>query len=172
MKKITLFCSILLLGLFGCTSQKKLVKEAPFTVENPSSQEFASGREEGGTGFILRIPLEEAPEDMEFLAVYFRGHSLQPELVMEEGKTALLCQFMHESPDGNGKFVMHADPMEEVGNQPPARLGGKEGAVPFDLEADEAVLEYREKGKKKSHFFKIGGIKEKLPRQYPSRPKN
>ena len=172
MKNTALICSVLLLGLFGCTSQKKLVKEAPFTVESPSSWEFASGREQGGSGFTLRIPLEDVPEGMEFMAVYFRGHSLQPEMGMEDDLVVLLCEFRRESPDGDGKFVMHADPMEEVGNQPPARLGEKDEAIPFDLEADQAVLEYREKGTKRSRFFKIEGIKEKLPHQYPSRPKN
>ncbi len=167
-----MFCSVLLLGLFGCTSQKKLVSEAPFTIKTPSSQEFASGREEGGTGFTLRLPFEEAPEDVEFMAVYFRGHSLEPRMVMEDGKSLLLCEFRRESSDGNGKFVMHADPMEEVGNQPPARLGEKDASIPFELDANEAVLEYRKKGKKKSRFYKIGDIKEKLPRQYPSRPQN
>jgi hypothetical protein len=172
MKKIALYSSVLLMGLLGCTSQKKLVKDAPFSVVGPSSQEFASGMEQGGTGFTLEIPLEEIPSDIEFLIVYFRGQLLQPEVTEEDGRAALLCNFRRESPKGEGKFVMHSDPMEEVGNQPPAKLKEETEPFPFELKADEAVLEYKEIGKSKSRFYKIGGIKEKAPLLYPSRPQN
>ena len=64
---------------------------------------------------------------------------------------------------------MHADTRKEVGNQPPAeKVGLKE--FPFELKPDEAVIEYRYKGK--TRYTKIGGIKDKMPDLLPAIQKN
>ncbi|QBA65435.1 hypothetical protein [Muriicola soli] len=171
MKKIPFYIVIILFGLFGCSSQKKLTSEAPFTVEGANCQEYAAGREEGGTGFTLKIPLKGELTSIDFQQVYFRGHAMQPELSTIDGESVLVCLYENIKPDGGKGLVMHADPREEVGNQPPAMLGEKE-EFPFELNADEAVIGFSEIGKKKLNYYKITGIKEKIPVQYPSRPKN
>lgn len=171
MKKLPVFTFILVLGLFGCSSQKKLGKTAPFNVTGPTFQEFAAGKAEGGSGFTLKIPLEGTLSTLVFEGVYFRGHLMKPSVEEENGKSSLVCEFWYEIPAEEKRFVMHADPMEEVGNQPPALLKEKD-EFPFELQPDEAVIAYKEQGKRKVSFFKIGGIKEKAPLMYPSRPQN
>ncbi|NER09876.1 hypothetical protein SAMN06265375_101603 [Muriicola jejuensis] len=172
MKKLPLYTIVLILGLFGCSSQKKLVEQAPFTIKNPTCQEFAAGRPEGGSGFTLEIPVDGLPSDIHFEKVYFRGHQMIPHNKVENGSTVLICEYQRNIPPASKDIIMHADPMEEVGNQPPALLKEKGEEFPFELKGDEAVLEYRLEGKRKSRYYKISGIKEKTPRQYPSRPQN
>ncbi len=172
MKKTPLYTFVLILGLYGCSSQKKLVENPPFSVNNPTSQEFTAGREEGGSGYILKIPLDGMSRTILFEQVYFRGRLLEPETEIENGIITLICKFQRTMPDKSRDLIMHADPMEEVGNQPPSLLKENEEDFPFELNSDEAVIEYKEEGKRKSRFFKISGIKEKMPLQYPSRPQN
>lgn len=172
MNKMPLYTFILILGLFGCSSQKKLVEQAPFVVGGPTCQEYAAGRPEGGSGLILRIPLETLPSRIQFGKVYFRGRVLTPQLETENGSSVLICKFEREEAIVQKDIIMHADPMEEVGNQPPVMLKEKEEDFPFELNSDEAVLEYKLEGKRKSRFVKIIGIKEKTPLIYPSRPQN
>jgi len=172
MKKQAVFTLVIIMGLFGCSSQKKLTKDTPFSVEGPSCQLFSAGREEGGTGFVLKFPLSGDWSNVSFQKIYFRGHLLEPNLLPEEGDTVLVCEYKKATPDGGKGIIMHADPMEEVGNQPPPFIEHEPEEFPFDLSGDEAVIEFLETGKKKPRYVKVAGIKEKLPLQYPSRPKN
>ena len=172
MIKAPVFTFILLFALLGCSSQKKLVDQTPFTVDGPSCQDFAAGREEGGSGFTLNIPITGYEGNVTFGEVYFRGHVLQPTLEQNEKGTTLVCVYKNESPGKMHEIVMHADPTQEIGNQPPSLQKSEPADFPFELGKDEAVISYLENGKKKKFFYKIKEVKEKLPLVYPSRPKN
>ncbi|MCE2613658.1 hypothetical protein LVD13_11805 [Flavobacteriaceae bacterium D16] len=160
---------VILFGMSGCSSQKKLVEQAPFSVEKPSCTPFEGGLEASGSGFVLQLPIStQAEDEITFEKVFFRGHILNPEWVTEEGNRFLQCRYMRkgkEKPD----IIMHDDPMMEVGNQPPGEIVEKE-EFPFKLKPDEAVIAYRLKGK--TVYTKISGIKEKSPLIYPSRQNN
>ena len=160
---------VILFGISGCSSQKKLVSDAPFRIENPSCTPYSGGMEESGSGFVLRMGVSiNAGEDVDFETVYFRGHTLDPEVIIEEGKQYLQCRYVHKK-QSKPDIVMHADTRKEVGNQPPAeKVGLKE--FPFELKPDEAVIEYRYKGK--TRYTKIGGIKDKMPDLLPAIQKN
>ena len=159
----------ILLGMTGCSSQKKIGTDAPFSVENPSCTPFAGGREESGSGFILRMPLSfQEYGDIAYDAVYFRGHVLTPMLLEEAGKQVLYCRYQRTSmvkPD----IIMHDDPMKEVGNQPPSEKVGKKN-FPFELQPEEAVIAYRTDDRIK--YVKITGVKDKTPELLPARPNN
>jgi len=172
MRKIPVLTIVVLFGLFGCSSQKKLVQEAPFTIKDPSCQDYAAGREEGGSGFTLSLPIADNVEDVTFEEIYFRGHIMKPSLVQNENGSVLVCDHKNENPNVKPDIIMHADPKEEIGNQPPSLLKPDQREFPFELEKDEVVISYREKGKKRMQYFKMKGVKEKLPLVYPSRPKN
>ncbi|MCX2718577.1 hypothetical protein [Lentiprolixibacter aurantiacus] len=160
---------VMVFGLTGCSSQKKLVKEAPFSVENPSCTPYAGGREGSGSGFILRIPLTLlSDEEITFEKVFFRGHILDPEWVAEGGKRFLQCQYQRKSTE-KPDIIMHGDPMMEVGNQPAGEITEKE-EYPFELKPDEAVIAYLQKGK--TRYAKIGSIKDKMPNLLPSKEMN
>ena len=172
MNKIPLLSIVILFGLFGCSSQKKMVQEAPFTITNPSCQDYTAGKEEEGSGFTLSLPIADNEEDITFEEVYFRGHMMKPTLVQNEKGSVLECVYKNENTKVKSDMIMHADPKEEIGNQPPSLLELDQKEFPFELEKDEVVVSYREKGKKRIQYFKIKGVKEKLPLIYPSRPKN
>ncbi|MBT8311206.1 MAG: hypothetical protein KJO94_09055 [Eudoraea sp.] len=159
----------ILLGVSGCSSQKKIGTDAPFSVEKPSCTQFASGREESGHGFILRLPLSfKEYEDISYDAVYFRGHILTPMLLEEAGKQVLYCRYQR-TPKVKPDIIMHDDPMKEVGNQPPAEKVGKK-KFPFELQPAEAVIAYRIDDRIK--YVKITGVKDKTPELLPTRPNN
>ncbi|MBT8204976.1 MAG: hypothetical protein KJP14_06170 [Eudoraea sp.] len=159
----------ILLGVSGCSSQKKIGTDAPFSVEKPSCTPFASGREESGHGFILRLPLSfKEYEDISYDAVYFRGHILTPMLLEEVGKQVLYCRYQR-TPKVKPDIIMHDDPIKEVGNQPPAEKVGKK-KFPFELQPAEAVIAYRIDDRIK--YVKITGVKDKTPELLPTRPNN
>ena len=56
--KIASLLIVSVVSLYGCSSQKKFTMEAPFTINNPAYQQYAGGREESGTGFILQFPVD------------------------------------------------------------------------------------------------------------------
>ena len=153
----------------GCSSQKKLVKQAPFFVEKPSCTPFDGGMEASGSGFILRLEVVlQTDDEIAFEKVFFRGHILDSEWITENGKQLLQCRYVRktkEKPD----LIMHDDPMMEVGNQPPGEIKEKK-EFPFELKTDEAVIAYRHKDK--THYTKISGIKDKSPVIFPGRENN
>ena len=159
----------ILLGVLGCSSQKKLATDAPFSVEKPTCTPFAGGREESGSGFILRLPLSfQEYTEVAYDAVYFRGHILTPMLLEEAGKQVLYCRY-ERTPKTKPDMIMHDDPMQEVGNQPPAEKVGKK-KFPFELQPEEAVISYRIDDRIK--YVKVSGVKDKTPELLPARPNN
>lgn len=172
MSKIPLLTIVILFCLFGCSSQKKLVTEAPFMIKDPSCQDYTAGREEGGSGFTLSLPIADNAEDLTFEEVFFRGHIMKPSLLQNENGSVLVCDHKNKNIQANPDMVMHADPKEEIGNQPPSLLRNDQIEFPFELEKDEVVISYREKGKKRILYYKMKGVKEKPPLVYPSLPKN
>lgn len=173
MKKTLIILTSFIFGLFGCTSQKKLTSDVPFTLEKPSCQQYAAGREEGDSGFVLRIPIAGiATTDVSFKDVFFRGHVLSPEMVKEATGMVLLCEFKNSAATIKPDIIMDADPKQEIGNQPPEMITKKVKEFPFQLAPDEAVISFIEGSSNKVIYHKIGGIKDKEPLMYPSRPKN
>ncbi|NNJ88362.1 MAG: hypothetical protein HKP53_03085 [Eudoraea sp.] len=172
MRNLPVLTIVVLFGLFGCSSQKKLVQEAPFTIKDPSCQDYTAGREEGGSGFTLNLPIENNLEDVTFEEIYFRGHIMKPSLAQNENGSVLVCEHKNENLNVKSDMIMHADPKEEIGNQPPPLPKTDQREFPFELEMDEVVISYREKGQKRMKYFKLKGVKEKQPLLYRSRPKN
>ena len=173
MKKTAIILTSFIFGLFGCNSQKKLASDVPFTIEKPSCQQYAAGREEGGTGFVLRIPIATmATADLSFMEVYFRGHVLPSEMVKEATGMVLLCEFKNPATYKKPDIIMHADTKQEIGNQPPMMITKKGKEFPFKLAPDEAVISFVEKDSNKVTYYKISGIKDKEPQMYLTRPKN
>jgi len=153
-------------SLYGCSSQKKLTTDPPFSINNPSYQQYAGGREESGTGFILQLPVDVgAGNEIEFLEVFFRGHVLEAEIKEEGENLRIICNYKDTREDKKPDIIMHSDPKEEVGNQPPASINIENADFPFDLNKDEAVVSYKiikeDLQNSKVAYFKIAGIKEK-----------
>jgi hypothetical protein len=153
-------------SLYGCSSQKKLTPEPPFSINSPSYQKYVGGREESATGFKLQLPVEvNAGHEIKFLEVFFMGHVLESELEEEGEDRRVVCDYKDPVENKKPDIIMHSDPKEEVGNQPPASINKLNEDFPFDLNEDEAVLSYQiiggDRQKGKVNYFKITGIKKK-----------
>ncbi len=166
--KHPIFIMLVLLSVMaGCSPQKKLEKNTPFMYSEVTVEPWTAGREESVSGNIVKISLSEMDtEEVEFQNVYFRGRMAAVSMDMDGRGMMAIATF----PDAGAgtDMVMHSDPNQEVGNQPPKKL--KENIFPFVLEADEAVLSYLENDKVR--YAKIKGIKEVAGRIYPGRPQN
>jgi hypothetical protein len=157
---------VTIFSLFGCSSQKKFTTAPPFRINNPSYQQYAGGREESGTGFILQFPVDlEAGNEIEFVEVFFRGHVLKTEAEEKGENLRIVCNHRDSDEDKKPDIIMHADPKMEVGNQPPGSISKKNKDFPFELKKDEAVISYKnitaDPQESKITYFKITGIKTK-----------
>lgn len=164
--KIASLLLVTIFSLYGCSSQKKLTMAPPFSINNPSYQEYAGGREESGTGFILNFPVDiETGSEIEFLEVFFRGHVLQAELEKDGENLYISCDYKDVIEGKKPDIIMHSDPKKEVGNQPPGSISKENQDFPFELKEDEGVVSYKNTAgdpqKNKIAYFKITGIKTK-----------
>lgn len=167
MKNFTYILLGLTIGLTGCSSQKKLESNPPFTIGATTAQQWVGGREESGMGMTLKIQISKMKgEGVPLQSVYFRGDLSPLSMEMEAQGMMAVAKFEKEKPD----IIMHADSTKEVGNKPPKRKTNKNEVFPFNLQPDEAVISYLENDKIK--YTKITGIKEKQPIAYPTKPKN
>jgi hypothetical protein len=155
---ITVFAMVF--SLSGCSSQKKLVKNAPFEMGQATCQSWTGGRHESSSGIKLEIPLlAEQMNDMKMQQAFFRGKVADLKLESREGEWVATANLMNrsiEKPD----IIMHEDSKEEVGNQPPTL----QEKFPFEISPNECVISYMDGDKVK--YFKIEGVKEKKPLIY------
>ena len=160
MKLIHLFSyRILLSGMFifflQCGSAQKSIKISQTISlqkeKNPNGyyQHWISGVQEGGSGINLMISKIVMPNIIP-ITVFFRNQ----EAVIEVKKF-----------DYVARYTTHSNQQKEYNK---AMVGEKD--FPFDLENDEAVLSYLDKGKKK--YLKLTNIPEKEMLAYPSAPPN
>lgn len=166
MKTVLFGIFLSILGLMGCSSQKALESDPPFTVSRPTAEYWQGGREESGHG--MRFTARWAPWDPAAVRVdslYFRGRVYPLEVRDSETGFVLFAEYRYQKTD----LVMHADSTREVGNQPPMPLPAR-GGFPFDLKPDEAVISYTLEGDRKQYYTRISGVREKQGRIYPGRP--
>tara|TARA_R110002012_G_scaffold263456_2_gene446524 strand:+ start:190552 stop:191070 length:519 start_codon:yes stop_codon:yes gene_type:complete len=172
MKKSLYIALLSLLGLGSCASQKKMQTNPPFTIETPSFQKWTAGKEEGGSGLDVKIPIDQLQKgNIIFKDLYFRGKVSSVVTETIANKQYVTAKFTHQKftkPD----IIMHADPRKEVGNQPPMPQKDEKKAYPFELAEDEAVISYLENNSNKLKYTKITGFKEMPVLIYSSKPMN
>ena len=166
MKRVLSILLTLSMGLFGCTSQKKLTAEAPFTVTKAVCQTWVGGREESGHGTDVTLSLEGLDQSgVHLQQLFFRGRVGDLSVSSSEGRMIATCNFLDSEKD----ITMHSDPTKEVGNQPPRMKSKEELEFPFELDTNEAVISYVEGDTVK--YFKITEVADKPGRVYQGREK-
>lgn len=161
---------LVVLGAMGCASQRNFEENPPFMVSDPAVQTWVGGREESGSGTEIRM--RWTPEDPSAIrpdTLYFRGRALLPEVRDTETGMMLVASYVRTAP-ANPDRIMHADSTREVGNQPPMPLPAQ-GAIPFELERNEAVLGYTRLSDGRRFYYRIKDIKEKPAKALPGRPR-
>lgn len=161
----TFIYSILAIAFFAtsCSSQKKLVKNAPFELGEASCQKWTGGRPETGSGLLLQIPIpDELPEGISFQEAYFRGRIADLKTENKDGERWVKANYLNANNFTKPDIVSDGDAIKEVGNQPPKR--NKKNDFPFELEEGQAVISYIDGDTVK--YLKIENIKEKDPAIY------
>lgn len=158
-------------GFFGCSSQKKFNTNPPFSIADPTCQQYAGGLEDSGSGFILELPVSvDEGVGIEFLEVFFRGYALASEIKKEGESIVIICNYKQTAKDKKPDIIMHSDPKKEVGNQPPNSISKENEDFPFSLKKNEAVISYINTtgnvNNSKVDYYKVNGIKDKPMRVY------
>ena len=94
--------------------------------------------------------------NVSFSKIYFQNHEYKISPVFTSNGFLLEGNFSEYKPDD---MILHADPVQEYGNTPP----DVEKKIPFELEADEAIIVYSVNGRE--GFHKVTGMKE-LDREF------
>ena len=146
--------SLILFSFSNCASGRKAQEEAPVEVKQAYYSNWSAEVRGADSGIALFVPVEAA-KDVILDTIFFRG---KKEALQKEVSEPNLYVAYFKIPSKENKpddFVMHSDPRKEFGNKPPVVLRD----FPFELAADEAMVQYSVNGEQ--GYFKIRGIKEK-----------
>ena len=135
-------------------SKMSFEKNPPFQISEAYYQNWVAGIKEGGSGTNIHIAFSEKDADLVIQNIYFRNQILEAKGNINEPN-----QFVGYLKNENQRdIVMDSDPMKEAQNT----LSEK---IPFELEDNEAVVEYWFGGKK--NYYKISNLTEKEMIPYP-----
>jgi hypothetical protein len=144
-----LFGSALILGFSQCGSCKEtsyqVQTKTPFTIERSTYNDWIAGVKGGGSGTNVIVTIKDLDTNNVVIdSMYFRGRRVKVE-IKSSSYIGRFNSILNQRQDK----VLHSDSQKEFGNLAPK----VETEIPFELENDEVVLSYKEKGKLK--FYKI-----------------
>ena len=145
----------LLLNFTNCKTQS-IQQEAPFTIIEKSYFKWAGGKK-GDQGTTIKLVGNFETTNLGFSNIYFQNYKYKviPEL---RGNTfTLIGNRSSLKKDMN----MSGNAIDEYGNTPPEL----DKEIPFDLQKDEAVIEYSINGQ--VYFHKVAGVKQLETVYYP-----
>ena len=148
--------SVVLFSFAQCGNSKemayKVQDESAFNISKATFKEWVAGVAGGGSGVNVVLSFSNLNTDnITIDSVFFRGQVSK----IEKKPTVYVARFktnINNAPD----LIMHGDTDQEYGNKAPT----KEQSFPFEIEDDEAIISYKEKGKVKYY-------KQKLEREEP-----
>lgn len=157
-KKI-FFIPVVIFSIISFTqcSSAQFEKTAPATLLESSYQEWVGGRP-GSKGVLVTLKFTNIKPETVFDSLYFNGKVVKLNSKMEANILTLTGNFVETS--GSKDLILDADPKKEFGNKPPS-LAQK---IPFELNQNEAVINYTRKKKKK--YFKLEKLKKLKPLYY------
>jgi hypothetical protein len=150
----------ILFGFSQCGNSKdliyKLQEDISFKVLDANYQSWVAGFSGGGGGInVIFVVSNLNSKNIEMDSLFFRGQIAKIEIK----PTAYVARFntnVNQRPD----LIIHGETGAEYGNKPPT----KELVFPFEIEDDEAIISYKEKGIQK--YFKIK-LNKKAQALYP-----
>ena len=145
-------------GFSQCGSCKETSHQVqtniPFSIEKATYNDWVAGVKGGGSGTNVIVTIKELdPNNIEVDSMYFRSRKVKVEI---KG-SSYIGRFNSRLNQRQDK-VLHSDSKKEFGNQVPE----VEMKIPFELENNEAVISYKEKGKLKFYKIKLEKGKEQL----------
>jgi hypothetical protein len=136
-------------------------ENSPFAIESVTFQKWMGGQERTGSGTNFEIKFKAPlPQNCKLQKAYFQNQ----EATFEQQNPTIFVAHFHQKPKKD--LVLDSDSKKEYGNTAPEISEEK-----FDLQPNEAVLEYSKDNK--TYFFKIKNIPEKEAIAYPvQNPRN
>ena len=151
---------LLLLSFSNCggaqesNSKMAFEQNPPFKITEAYYQNWVAGVKEGGSGTNVHVIFSEINPDAVIQNIYFRNQILEAKENVNEPN-----QFVgYLKNDAQRDVIMDADPMKEAKNNPP-------DPFPFQLQDNEAAVEYWFGGKK--NYYKISNLEQKEMIPYP-----
>ncbi len=162
MKSITIILTlpILLFAFSNCGGAQKandnlkFTPNPPFKIAEAYYQNWVAGIKEGGSGTNVHIAFSEVDPDVVIQNIYFRNHVLEAKGNVNEPNKYVGYLKNETQRD----IVMDADPMKEAQNTPSKPF-------PFQMEENQAVVEYWFGGKK--NYYQIENLSQKEMIPYP-----
>jgi len=136
MRKIIWF---LILILVSCNSKDVFQQEFPLPI---ADYYFSTNGNQTVFTIVLKQPISDA---IEMQNLYFRNQKATVKMISENTFDAVF-----NKPD----LILDADSTQESENQPPLK-----DTIPFQIKPNEAVLEYKHKGK--TSYFLFSNVVEK-----------
>ena len=146
---------VIFMNFIRCKSQK-FQKKAPFTITEKTYFDWVGGQK-GSQGTTINIIGEFKKNTPEFSSIYFQKHkyTIVPQI---KGNTFSLTG---NSSIFEQEMTMSDNNVDEYGNKPPKL----DKDFPFNLQKNEAVIEYEIKGK--TYFYTVTEIKQLETVYYP-----
>ena len=164
--KHLLYITIIGLVMGSCSSAQKIKTTTPFTMGEVTSQSWVAGVEGGGSGINVFIPVSGLNDKTALKNLYYNGKVVKLEKNAQNGKTVYIGRYKTAANQPK-EIVIDANTKKEYGNKVEETSKDK---IPFELEEDEAMLEFSVNGK--VSYYKIANIKKVNPVAYPSASKN
>lgn len=143
--------STILFSFAQCGSSKEIAyilqEETTFKVVNASYQGWVAGVAGGGSGVNVFFSLYNLDTDKIVVdSIFFRGQKTKVEI-----KNTLFIGRFKTQTNQRPDIIMSSQMDDEYGNKVPVKLP----KFPFELENNEAVVGYKEKGKQKYLKLKL-----------------
>ena len=152
---IYLFFFALFLNFTNCKTQN-IQKEVPFSIIEKSYFKWAGGKK-GNQGNTIKIVGNSETTILGFSNIYFQNYKYKVIPEFRGSTFTLIGNRSSYKKDMN----MSGNSTEEYGNTPPKI----DKDFPFELQKDEAVIEYSINGQ--VYFHKIKGVKQLKTIYYP-----
>ena len=125
-----LLCVVIFVLLSACSTAVRTssptvmgivqVEKPPFTIIELSLTPWAAGREQGGTGYLLELTLEQPFTTLD--SVIYKGNSaVWKRDTMQLEKARYTANIREKSPRYE-ELILDGDPIKEYGNTPPNRV--------------------------------------------------
>ncbi|TXD70314.1 hypothetical protein [Aequorivita lipolytica] len=157
---IILTLPILILSFSNCGgattvgSKMSFEQNPPFKIAEAYYQNWVAGVKEGGSGTNVHITFSEIDPNVVIQNIYFKKQILEAKGNVNEPK-----QFVgYLKNEQQRDIIMDSDPIKEAQNTPSKTF-------PFELENNQAVVEYWFSGKK--NYYKIINLSQKEMIPYP-----
>ena len=96
------------------------VEKPPFTIIELSLTPWAAGREQGGTGYLLELTLEQPFTTLD--SVIYKGNSAVWKRDTMQLEKAIYTANIREKSPRYEELILDGDPIKEYGNTPPNRV--------------------------------------------------